>query len=334
MKAPDKEPVIVKKSFSLLHATTQEKIKEALSRQFSVLLMTTRKGLAPVTVCSDCGTMVTCPQCGAPLVLHRKKSKGGVHHEQRIYMCHHCTYTTAPIDRCATCTSWKLTLLGISTESLVDEATKLFPKSTVLVCDGDNSTPSDINKKIALWKKTPGSILIATPIIIPYLESTDFGCIVSMDSLLSLPLYTGSEQGLHTALHVLEKCTHTAIIQTRSLEHDVIVAIANENIYEFVKTETESRKMFGYPPAKILIKVSCDVAADQAPAASQSFEKLFQVWSPDILAKRAKKPGYVSLHIILKIEPLDWNNTESSLHHLLKDISHDCTIEVNPEGIL
>ncbi len=334
MKEKPTEQQVTKKAFSILHPVTQSKLKDALSHQFSALLLTTRKGLAPVTVCEDCGTVVSCTQCGAPLVLHRKKAKDVSTQETRTYMCHHCMYTTPPYDRCTTCTSWKLTMLGISTESIRNETETLFPASTVFVCDGDNTTPTAIGKTIALWQKTPGSIMIATPMIIPYLGHTDFGCIVSMDSLLSLPVYTGSEQGLHTALAFLGKNTHTAVIQTRSITHDVMSAITNENLTDFVKNELESRTQFGYPPAKVLIKVSCDATSDRASDASASFEKIFQDYSPDILAKRSKQPGHITIQAIIKIEPADWNVPDSTLHGMLKDMSGDCVIEVNPDGIL
>jgi primosomal protein N' len=332
LKLKPTNPQLVKRRFSLLHPTTQEKISEALSRQFSVLLLTTRKGLAPLTICSDCGTAVTCPHCGSPLVLHRKKG-GSTEHEIRTYMCHHCTYVTPPIDQCAACASWKLTMLGVSTESLRDETESVFPTSTVFVCDGDSSTPAGINKTIKTWNTMKNSILIATPMILPYLDKVDFGCIVSMDSLLSLPTYSGSEYGLHTALHFLEKNTHSAIIQTRSIDHDVITAIKNENIFEFIKNETESRTQFDYPPSKILIKISSDVSQDRAVETTKSLEQLFQIWSPDILAKRSKKIGYITLHVILKIDPDLWNDPDFSLHQLLRDMSTDSIIEINPDAL-
>ncbi len=333
MKAKSDKQELVKKTFSVLHETTYRKLEESLAHQFSALLLTTRKGIAPVTVCSDCGTLVSCPQCGAALVLHRKKNKDVSSHETRTYMCHHCMYTTPPYDRCQTCTSWKLTMLGISTDSIRMEIEEQFPTIPIYVCDGDTSTSANLTKTIALWKKSP-SILIATPIVLPYITSVDFGCIVSMDSLLSLPTYTGSEHGLHTALTFLEKNVHTAIIQTRSLEHDVMHAVAHESIFEVLNNEIESRTLFGYPPAKTLIKISCEVPQVQAANASTSFEKMFQEWSPDILAKRSKQPESIIIQTILKIEPDYWKTLDTPLRLILKEIMSDCTIEVNPESIL
>lgn len=333
MKAKSEQAALVKKDFSVLHETTYRKLEESLAHQFSGLLLTTRKGMAPTTICSDCGTLVSCPKCGAALVLHRKKSKDASNHEMRTYMCHHCMYTTPPYDRCQTCTSWKLTPLGISTDSIRAEIEERFPTVPIYVCDGDTTTPASIVKTITLWKKHP-SILIATPMILPYISSADFGCIVSMDSLLSLPTYTGSEHGLHTALSFLEKNVHTAVIQTRAIDHDVMQAIARENIFEFISNEIESRTLFGYPPAKILIKVSCDVTNDQAVHATQSFEKMFQEWSPDILAKRSKQPECISIQTIMKIELDYWKVPDSSLRLVLKELMADCIIEVNPESVL
>jgi primosomal protein N' len=64
--------------FAVLHTRTHKLITRALEERSQVLLITTRKGLAPMTVCSDCGSTVSCPRCQAPLVLHKA----------RLYLCH------------------------------------------------------------------------------------------------------------------------------------------------------------------------------------------------------------------------------------------------------
>lgn len=323
----------VKKIFSPLHETTIEKIHVALKQKFSVLLITGRKGFAPITVCSDCSTAVTCPTCSTPLVLHRTKKDASDAHAPRIYMCHHCMTVTKPIDRCSTCSSWKLTGLGISTDSLYDAVTQEFPETTVTVCDGDTTTQSSLQKTIDHWQ-SEGGIIIATPMILPYIDSVDMGCIISMDSLLSLPIYTGSEQGLFQALAFLERVKHTAIIQTRSFDHDVISAIARENIFEFMNNELEMRKQFHYPPESVLVSVTFSIKPDQARSTTDMLEKMFQAYNPDILAKRSHIAGRIALCAIMKVSPESWAAPDSSLHAILTEISHDAIIEINPDSIL
>lgn len=241
--------------------------------------------------------------------------------------------TTTPIDHCLTCGSWKLTPLGISTETTVSELAELFPEQPLFVADAD-MTPTQITSMVASWKKSKRGMLVATSVILPYIETVSVGCIVSMDTLLSLPHYTGSEHALQTALHVLEKITTTAIIQTRSVTHEVITTIRDDNSYEFINHERTMRKQFGYPPATILIKITYTVPQADAKEAHQYFEKLFDAWQPDILIKRAPKPNHMLLMIIMKTDPAEWNKTDSVLRHIVKESTHGAVVEINPDGIL
>ncbi len=50
-------------------------IKDTRKRNATTFILCVRRGVAPMTVCGDCGTVVECEQCHAPLVLHRKSMK-------------------------------------------------------------------------------------------------------------------------------------------------------------------------------------------------------------------------------------------------------------------
>jgi primosomal protein N' len=322
------------KPFALLHPKTKELIQEAVSRKSNSVFLTTRKGLAPITSCSDCGTIVSCPICATPLVLHRKKNVGSAD-QQRIYLCHHCLHTTNPIDTCSMCGSWRLTALGISTDGISQELETFFPELKTFICDGDNAkTPSQIQKILSSWKESPGSALIATPMVIPLLEKVDFGCIVSMDSLLSMPSYTSGETSLHTALSFLEKISVGAILQTRTMNHEVIQAIHTENIFDFMKNEIETRNQFGYPPSKILLKVSLETKKDTAKDAAAYLEKVFASFDPDILMKKSKLADTIIVQAIMKVDPTIWKNYDHDIHQIIYSLGREWKKEVNSDSVL
>lgn len=50
-------------------------ISETRKRGASTFILCIRRGVAPMTVCADCGTVVECSNCKAPLILHRKSVK-------------------------------------------------------------------------------------------------------------------------------------------------------------------------------------------------------------------------------------------------------------------
>lgn len=323
-----------KSGFRMLHEKTLSFIHQGINREESILLLTTRKGLAPLTVCSDCGTVVRCPNCETPLVLHKKNPKDQTG-ESRIYLCHHCMRSTQPLDHCTNCQSWKLKPLGISTESLEQEIKEQLPSAHIFIADGDTQrTAAAITNLLNQWRKSSGGILIATPFILPYLGQVGYGALVSMDSLLSLPSYRSSEQTLSFALSFLEKVTSEAIIQTRNMDHDVIRALNTENLFDFMKEELDTRIQFGYPPAKILLKVSLELPKTEAKSCVEFLEKLFKPYDPDILMKRGLKSTTIIVQAVIKLEYTLWNNSESDIHRILETLDRPWKKEVNSDTIL
>lgn len=322
------------KPFSLFNEKTKLLIEEAITTKSNLLLLTTRKGLAPLTTCSDCGTLVNCPICGTPLVLHRKKNDHKDNHE-RIYMCHHCMHTTQPMDTCAVCGSWRLATLGVSTDTIAQELETRFPTASYVTIDGDTTTTlQQVQKTVTSWQEKAGSILIATPLALPYIDKVDFGCIVSMDSLLSLPAYTSGEHALHTALLFLEKIQNAAVLQTRNFKHEVVQAIHSENIFDFIKSEQEVRMQLGYPPRKILLKISREISKNSAKEAVTYLEKVLGPYDPDLLMKKSKIPTTIIVQAIMKIEPTIWNDTTHDIHQVMEILGRDWKKEVNPESVL
>lgn len=326
------------KKSPFIHQKTAAMIAEMSSRRSHALMLTTRKGVAPMTVCSDCGTAVTCPSCQTPMVLHRRKPRDvdpGESENSRIYMCHNCMFTTRPVDRCAGCGSWKLTMLGVSTDSLEAALAEKFPDTGVFVCDGDRTpTPAGVEKTIAAWLAKPGSIMVATPVILPYLDSVPYGCIASMDSLLSIPSYTGGFAGLYTVLSFLEKIESGAVIQTRNARSEPIQAIANESVSEFVADERSGRERFGYPPATVLLKVSVEVSKTDAREATEYLETCLAKSNPDILAKKSKDPEKVLIQAVVKAQPSEWGDDDSRIRRAVAELSPEFSVEVNPESVL
>jgi primosomal protein N' len=296
------------------------------------LLVASRKGLAPLTVCSDCGTIVSCPNCETPLVLHRTKPKSNESGASgRTYLCHHCGFQTPPTDFCAHCFGSRLATIGISTERIRDDILEKIPEAriSILEREGDES----ISKTLASWNEQ-GGILITTPSLLSAIDSAEFGCVVSLDALLSLPTYTSGETSLATLLQFLEKIKTEAIIQTRNADHSVIRTIASENLFEFMQEELALRKQFNYPPSKVLVKISVEVSSMQTQDAARSFETMFQPYDPDVMIKRSKKLNFITITAILKIDLTLWNDFSSPLHELLDSLSPQIKKEINPDSVI
>ena len=325
-------PVVNQKVFSTLSDQAVQMISESVATNKQVVLLASRKGLAPLTVCSDCGTIVSCPNCETPLVLHRTKSKpSNQSTPTRSYLCHHCGFQTQPTDFCAHCFGSRLATLGISTERIQEDVLQQFPNVPVYILEreGDES----ISKTLQTWNTT-GGVLITTPSLLPAIASVEFGCVVSLDALLSLPTYTSGETSLEILLQFLETVTTSAIIQTRNADHAVIRALASENLFEFIQDELKLRSQFNYPPEKILAKVSLDVPTSEAHDASRYFESIFGTLDPDVMAKKSRKPDFVTVTAVLKIERTIWNDFSSQIHELFDTLSPEIKVEINPDSVI
>ena len=113
------------------------------------------------------------------------------------------------------------------------------------------------------------------------------GCIVSMDSMLSMPSYTSGENAVYAIVSFLEKISRAAIVQTRMHAHEAVQAVEHEDIHKFMREELESRIQFGYPPEKTLLKISLDAKNADAAEATRYLETIFEKYDPDILMKKS-----------------------------------------------
>ncbi len=201
---------LTEKSFTVISDELKELIEQNKANSENLFIFTARKGLSPTTVCSDCGTIVTCTKCQSPVVLH-SSSRGN------FFLCHHCGERTAArseasIQRsarimdlpensedsgnetqnnetetqthtstenlthdvpelCKSCGGWRLTTLGIGTERVEEEIRRMYPQVRVFVFDKEKiKTLKRALTMIAEFYAAPGSILIGTEMALMYLD--------------------------------------------------------------------------------------------------------------------------------------------------------------------
>jgi primosomal protein N' (replication factor Y) len=82
------------KSLEWLSTPLKKDIEETLARNEQVLLFLNRRGYAPLTLCRACGFRITCPQCAAYLVEHKRSGR---------LQCHHCGYSKKIPETCPSC---------------------------------------------------------------------------------------------------------------------------------------------------------------------------------------------------------------------------------------
>jgi primosomal protein N' (replication factor Y) (superfamily II helicase) len=340
-------------TFAVLSDTTRAMITYASERGESVFLYSLRKGLAPVTVCHDCGHTLLCPDCETPIVLYGSKKvssdkstgRESVSTETtRLFMCNKCGRKDTTEVRCPACASWNLTPLGIGTDRVEAEIRELFPHIQIIQVDKE-VTPSDSEAQsaIARFTKNPGSILIGTEMVFSYLrEPVNHSTIVSLDGLLSIPSFNITQKILRIIEKMHQMTRHNLIIQTRIPENQVLGQILSGNVLPLYREDLRDRKQYGYPPFKRLIKITFAGSKVETERARAFLDDVLSEYDPQIFsAFISKVRGQYITNTIIKVNPTIWplplNDKSAVSHDLLSKLRllpPSFLINVDPEDLL
>ncbi len=213
-----------KKTFRVINRDLLDRIRETGEHGGRTFLYVARRGLSPVTLCRDCGTVVTCNECGVSVVLH----KGA---EENHFLCHSCGSLRHARETCKNCRSWRLEAFGIGTELVERELNKILPDRTVITLSSDTAkTHTKTRKIIKDFYNTPKSILIGTEMALPYLvKHVPLVGVVSLDSLLSLASWNIYERIATTLTRLREVAGEELLLQTRRPEADILGTVISGN---------------------------------------------------------------------------------------------------------
>lgn len=299
--------------FEIFSRELQELIEKSIEEKAGIFLFGTRKGLAPTTVCGDCGTVLPCQNCGAPVVLHRRG-------EANVYVCHACGAHRESATTCSYCGSWKLVPLGIGTEEIYRRALALFPQVNIEILDKDHASTDSKAREIVKRFKEKGGILIGTELAFYHLDKVPYSAIVSIDSLLSIPDFGINERIFYIVSRMREVTGIESLIQTRNIGKQILAWASLGSAIDFYQNEIEDRKMLLYPPFSIFIKIVVPKGTHHDELAK--LKKRFEWWHPDILRDS----------LVMRIPRESW--PEEKLVRELALLGHQFLVKVDPESIL
>ncbi len=333
------------RSFNILSEKTKAMIEYATSHKESVFLYTLRKGLAGVTVCHDCGHTLLCPECKTPIVLYGSKQRTATKTDQsRVFMCNKCGHRENTEVRCPHCSSWNLTPIGIGTDRVYDEVTKLFPDAKIFQLDKEHaSTPLQAEHLLSDFEKHPGSILIGTELALTHLRRpVTHSAIISIDGLLSIPNFNMTQKILHTIEKLQAITTRNLILQTRTPENDILKSILEGNVLPLYRKDITERKHFGYPPFKRLIKITFAGTRAETEKARAYIDHICNTYDPQIFSAFVGKiRGQYITNTVIKINTDEWQIPVSPQSRIDRDLSYKLsvlppsfTVIVDPEDLL
>lgn len=321
-------------NFSVISEELKKMIKETMENKEKIILFINRRGYSPATICQDCDRAILCDKCDTPLVLHKNKKKS--------FVCHKCLEEIFAPKQCPYCKSWKLAELGIGIQKVEDEIAKVSAgwrtNAKIFRMDSDAiKNGKQGEEMIKKFNSSGGAILLGTEIIFSYLKQpVDRVGIVSIDSLFTLPDFRINEKIFGLLLKLRSLAKKTFLIQTRMPEQAVFDLATRGNISGFYKTEIENRKNFGYPPFKLLIKITRE-GRDKFKIKKETdlLAKKMQKWDPVVYpAFIPKIKNIYAWHILLKIDPNTWPDSQPKLHQILSSLSLNWKINVDPEFLL
>ena len=333
-----------KKEFSVLSEPLKKIIGEVKSSKKRMFLFTLRKGIAGITICNDCHTILLCDHCSAPMVLY------GTESQSRVFVCNKCKARKQPETKCEYCQSWNLVPLGIGVERVLEELKKGLGTDTTNVGHANKKgfkgikifkmdkqsvkTPAAALQIIQDFYKAPGAILIGTEMALFYLnKKIDYSAVVSFDSLFSIPSFSINEKIIHLISALEEFTNKKIIIQSRNPDEPILQAISGGNLSIFYRDELTLRKKLFYPPFSIIIKITRQGSKESVKKDRERLALIFKEYDPSILLgfiPKIKKL-YV-LNAILKIDRESW--VDERLLAKLLGLPGIFSIQVDAEDLL
>jgi primosomal protein N' (replication factor Y) len=239
---------------SPLSRALQTGITEVLERGSQAILFLNRRGSASYVFCRDCGHVLRCSRCNAPMTFHEHES---------LLVCHQCNAKRQMPQKCPQCGSSRIKQFGLGTESLQKMIAEQFPKARTLRWDADTARKKGAHDLIMdQFARGRADLLIGTQMIAKGLDLPNVTLVgvVLADVSLNLPDFRAAERTYQLITQVAGRAGRSSqggkvILQTFQPEHYAIQKAAAYDFAGFEKTELQYRQQTGYPPYTRLVKI-------------------------------------------------------------------------------
>ncbi|MFM6930270.1 MAG: primosomal protein N' [Bdellovibrio sp.] len=318
-KADDQQQKLIIEKYShlpyWLSPQLYERMREVQERGDQSALFLNRRGLAQMVVCPACGHTRECPNCDISLTLH-----AGSH-----LVCHYCDYHEQMKKRCPDCKEGELESIGLGTELLETDLTRLFPGKVIARADRDEiQSRADLEDLIARMESGEIDILVGTQMIAKGLDFPKLKLVglVLADVGFNLPDFRATERSFQlitqmsgrSGRHIMEgESPGLVIIQTFNTEHDSLTFARNHDYEGFANHELNIRAALNYPPLGRLVSFriqgihlgKVEETARLLARRAQNLKSQYHQYNPvEVLgpaeAPLAKLRGQFRYHLLIK----------------------------------
>lgn len=317
---------------TVLPSEVMDLIRHAQKKKFKLFIYTNRKGIAPLSRCADCATVVTCSTCELPIVLRTMRYKDGT--TERTFVCTHCGDSLPTTHTCVHCGGWNIQPLAIGTESLREEITSLVGEESVVTVDDDitpdGATIESLIKEVQAKKFV---VIVGTVKALPFLKGIQYTIIPYIDRAVSIPTISTAEQIVRLMLECNEKSSEGVIVCTKNPEFPILKQLAAQKINTIIQEELKIRQELGYPPFGLLLKISLTVPASHITTIKEQVTTYFKDLDITTLPPRRISPESMKVLMvwIIKTAPSYLEDEGDSCIHFLDSLRFPYKIEQNPD---
>ena len=271
---------------SIFSRLLQERLQETLAAGRQSVLFLNRRGAASAVACRSCGFVMRCARCTAPLTHHSTPAAGG-----RL-RCHYCGRSRGEPRRCPQCKSPHIRYLGLGTQRVADEVTRIAPDARVLRWDSDTASGTDAHERLLhTFAGGEADVLVGTQMVAKGLDvpSVDLVGVVLADIGIHMPDFRAAERTFQLLTQVAGRAGRGAqaghaVIQTYLPEHYAVQTAAAQDYAAFYAAEMERRRAQGNPPYSRLVRLlydghsNRDVALREAQSFAGRLRRTVQEW--------------------------------------------------------
>ncbi len=323
----------------------RELLQETLDNGKQSILLINRRGYNTFIACTDCGKVITCPNCSISLTYHSYNNR---------LICHYCGYSKNLDTICPSCSGNNIRYSGFGTQRIEDELSALFPQARILRMDADTTSRKFSHDRLfSAFANHEYDILIGTQMVAKGLDFPDVALVgvVNADNSLYDENYNSCERCFDLITQVIGRSGRRdsrgkAVIQTINPYNPTLEAAANQDYKSFFKDEISVRKMMIYPPYCDIYSISfvADNENDAALCAKEFFEILIHVNDKSkekliVLGPSQPKISKINNHYRyrMSIKCKNSKNIRTMLNEILKRLSKikkykevSVSIDLNP----
>ncbi len=234
----------------------------SLRKKQGVLFVINRKGYSLIQ-CAECDTLPSCPECGIPLVFHKKTT---------LLRCHYCGYSTKVPAVCARCGSMKLETRGAGTERIADDLKKLLGTEPFRL-DRD-TIRDDPALKAAHEIMREEEVVVGTRAFAGRsMECYGLCVFVNADAKLHRPDFRSPEILFQELCFISEYVRKDGliIVQTAMPENGLFKFIRSFSFRDFFAKELSARTSLSYPPVSRMISITASSRLDMSGVFKSAF---------------------------------------------------------------